>query len=779
MISRVKIIIRGAVQGVGFRPFVYRLASEMDLKGFVLNSTHGVVIEAENHPDVLSRFVLRLQNEKPVSAFIQSLEYSFLDAIGYGDFTIRESVNDQDISAFILPDIAVCQDCLGEMNDPKDRRYLYPFINCTNCGPRFSIIEKLPYDRPNTSMKIFTMCEACREEYEDPLNRRFHAQPIACPDCGPRIELLDNSGKVLQTGQEALLRTIELIRDGLIVGLKGIGGFQLLVNSLDARAIARLRSRKRREEKPFALMFPNIGMVKDVCLVSEIEERLLHSPESPIVLLKLKDDDKAGLALAEIAPHNPNLGIMLPYSPLHHLLLASLKVPVVATSGNISDEPICIDEIEALQKLGQIADYFLSHNRPIVRQVDDSIVRVMLGRELVLRRARGYAPLPISINKVTTSTEIEQNFLALGGHLKNTVAIGKGWNIFVSQHIGDLATAEANNAFENVIRDFQDMYQIKNPVVVTDMHPDYLSTKYGETHFAEIEKVQHHLAHFAACMAENQLDDEAIGVSWDGTGYGENGTIWGGEFFRFWNGRYEHIAHLRKFPLPGGDLAIKEPRRSALGILFEIFGDSIFQDHKILTGNYSGEELNLFRQMLVKNTNCPQTSSAGRLFDAVASLLDIRQKINYEGQAAMMLEYSANSLETGCYSFTVSGKNPMVIDWQPMFEQILPEIMNEQPKGQIAMKFHLTLAEMILKVCKQFPLKKVILTGGCFQNAILLESTVNLLRENDYIPYWHQRIPPNDGGISLGQIAYLKFVKKHDREINLAEPKMNFEKELK
>jgi hydrogenase maturation protein HypF len=418
MISRVKIIIRGAVQGVGFRPFVYRLASEMDLKGFVLNSTHGVVIEAENHSDVLSRFVLRLQNEKPVSAFIQSLEYSFLDAIGYGDFTIRESVNDQDISAFILPDIAVCQDCLGEMNDPKDRRYLYPFINCTNCGPRFSIIEKLPYDRPNTSMKIFTMCEACREEYEDPLNRRFHAQPIACPDCGPRIELLDNSGKVLQTGQEALLRTIELIRDGLIVGLKGIGGFQLLVNSLDARAIARLRSRKRREEKPFALMFPNIGMVKDVCLVSEIEERLLHSPESPIVLLKLKDDDKAGLALAEIAPHNPNLGIMLPYSPLHHLLLASLKVPVVATSGNISDEPICIDEIEALQKLGQIADYFLSHNRPIVRQVDDSIVRVMLGRELVLRRARGYAPLPISINKVTTSTEIEQNFLALGGHLK-------------------------------------------------------------------------------------------------------------------------------------------------------------------------------------------------------------------------------------------------------------------------------------------------------------------------------------------------------------------------
>jgi hydrogenase maturation protein HypF len=779
MISRVKIIIRGAVQGVGFRPFVYRLASEMGLKGYVLNSTNGVIIEVENHPDVLSRFVLRLEKEKPVTAFIQSLEYSFLDPIGYEDFNIRKSTSDQDISAFILPDIAVCPDCLREMNDPQNRRYLYPFINCTNCGPRFSIIEKLPYDRPNTSMKIFTMCETCQKEYEDPLDRRFHAQPIACPVCGPRIELWDSSGMILQTGPEALLRTVELIQDGLIVGLKGIGGFQFLVNALDAKAIARLRSRKHREEKPFALMFPNLEMIKNVCLVSEIEDRLLHSPESPIVLLKLNGSNAHGLALSEIAPQNPNLGIMLPYSPLHHLLLASLNIPVVATSGNISDQPICIDELEAIKKLGDVADYFLVHNRPIVRQVDDSIVRVILAREMVLRRARGYAPLPISINNTSTSTEIEQNYLALGGHLKNTVALSKGGNIFVSQHIGDLATAEANNAFEKVIRDFQDMYQIKDPVVVADMHPDYLSTKYGENHFAEIEKVQHHLAHFAACMAENQLEDEVIGVSWDGTGFGEDGTIWGGEFFRYQNGRYEHIAQLRKFPLPGGDLAIKEPRRSSLGILYEIFGESIFRNNKILTKNFSGEELNLFRQMLVKNMNCLRTSSVGRLFDAVASLLDIRQKINYEGQAAMMLEYSVNSLETNCYPFTVSGKNPLVIDWQPMIEQILGEIENKHPNGQIAMKFHLTLAEMILKVCKQFPLKKVVLTGGCFQNAILLEKTINLLRENDYNPYWHQRIPPNDGGISLGQIVYLKSVKKYDREIISAKPKMSFEKELK
>ncbi len=779
MISRVKIIIRGAVQGVGFRPFVYRLASEMGLKGYVLNSTNGVVIEAESHPDILNRFVLCLEKEKPRSAYIQSLEYSFLDCVWYQDFTIRESATDQDISTFILPDIAVCPDCLREMNDPKDRRYFYPFINCTNCGPRFSIIEKLPYDRPNTSMKIFTMCEACCAEYEDPLNRRFHAQPIACPDCGPQIELWDNSGKILQTGHEALLQTAELIRDGLIVGLKGIGGFQLLVNALDVEAITRLRFRKRREEKPFALMFPNLDMIKNVCLVSAIEERLLHSPESPIVLLKLKDRNEEKLALSEIAPQNPNLGIMLPYSPLHHLLLASLQLPVIATSGNISDEPICIDEFEAVQKLGQIADFFLVHNRPIVRQVDDSIVRVILGREMVLRRARGYAPLPIQISKVSESSENEQNSLALGGHLKNTVAIGKGQNIFVSQHIGDLATAEANNAFEKVIRDFRDMYQINHPVVVSDLHPDYLSTKYGENHFADVERVQHHLAHFAACMAENQLDDEVIGVSWDGTGFGEDGTIWGGEFFRYQNGKYKHVARLRKFPLPGGDLAIKEPRRSALGIFYEIFGDSIFRDFKIITRNFSGEELKLFQQMLSKNINCPQTSSAGRLFDAVASLLDIRQKINYEGQAAMMLEFSAVSLETENYPFNISGKDLLVTDWQPMIEEILHDIGEGMPKNRIAMKFHQTLAAMILSVCQKFPLKKVALTGGCFQNAVLLERTVNLLREHDFIPYWHQRIPTNDGGISLGQIAYLKSVGKNNHTSTLAEPKMSFEKELK
>lgn len=755
---------------------MYRLAEEMDLKGFVLNSTNGVAIEAEGQKDILSRFVLRLEQEKPASAFIQSLEYSFLDPAGYDYFKIKESSEDQDVSAFILPDIGVCKDCLRELYDPDDRRYLYPFINCTHCGPRFSIIEKLPYDRPNTSMKIFAMCDACKDEYENPLNRRFHTQPIACPGCGPRIELWDTSGKILQAGHEALLQAADLIRNGFIVGLKGIGGFQLLVNAEDGEAISRLRARKHREEKPFALMFPDLGMIKKICRVSKLEERLLNSPEAPIVLLKLDGHSEIAVALPEIAPQNPNLGIMLPYSPLHHLLLSSLSIPVVATSGNISDEPICIDEFEALGKLGQIADYFLVHNRPIVRHVDDSIVRVILGREMVLRRARGYAPLPILLDNASTSADASETFLAVGGHLKNTVAIGKGKNIFVSQHIGDLTTVEANKAFEKVITDFRDMYQIISPTVIADMHPDYLSSKYAENHFPRVNRAQHHVAHVAACIAENQLKDGIVGVSWDGTGLGEDGTLWGGEFFCYHNGLYDHIAQFRKFPLPGGDLAIQEPRRSAMGLLFEIFGESIFRDNKFILKNFLPEELNTLHQMLNKKINSPPTSSAGRLFDAVASLLDIRQKINYESQAAMMLEFSANSAEEDSYPFAVLGKKPLVIDWQSMIEQILLEIRNEVPKNTIAMKFHQTLAHMILEVCSRSRFKKVVLTGGCFQNAILLEQTVKLLRKHNRVPYWHQRIPPNDGGISLGQIAYIK---NSRRPAISKETKIGPEKEMK
>ena len=524
---RVKITIHGAVQGVGFRPFIFRLASELNLKGFVLNSSAGVQIEAEGEKYILDSFVLRIEKEKPKAAIINSLEFSFLDETGFNKFEIVKSNDADEKTTLIVPDIAVCDDCLNELYDPNDRRYLYPFINCTNCGPRFSIINSLPYDRPNTSMYEFEMCDDCRKEYEDPANRRFHAQPVACPKCGPHIELWDSSGNLISKNHSTINNAIEKIKEGKIIALKGIGGFQLIVDATDIKAVDELRIRKHREEKPFAVMFPNIESVKEICVVNDFEERLLLSPEAPIVLLKKhvnKDIEK--IISPSVAPGNPYLGVMLAYSPLHHLLLNELGKPIVATSANISEEPIIIDENEALNKLKNIADYYLVNNRKIVRHVDDSIVRVILGREMVLRRARGYAPLPIQ-NKINLNGN---KILAVGGHLKNTIALSVGNNIFSSQHIGDLSTQEAEKTFEDVINDFEKLYEVKTDNIVSDLHPDYISTKFAKTKNKNLTQVQHHTAHIAACVAENQIDDEVLGVSWDGTGYGTDGNIWGGNF---------------------------------------------------------------------------------------------------------------------------------------------------------------------------------------------------------------------------------------------------------
>ncbi|MFH2004667.1 MAG: carbamoyltransferase HypF, partial [Bacteroidota bacterium] len=542
MISRSKIAIRGAVQGVGFRPFIYRLATEMNLKGFVNNSTLGVFIEVEGEKSILDEFILRIEKEKPPISVITSLEFSFLDPKGFTTFEIQKSQAAGQKTALILPDIAVCSDCINEMLNPNDRRYRYPFINCTNCGPRFSIIESIPYDRPNTSMRSFQMCEECQTEYEDPLNRRFHAQPIACPKCGPHIELWDESGKIISTRDEALKETAALISEGKIIALKGLGGFQLIVDARSDEAVKQLREKKHREEKPFALMFPKLEAIKDCCDVSAFEERLLCSPESPIVLLRRNQKSvvspqgllrssknsepqslpstlytlNSALTLSEfVAPNNPYLGVMLPYTPLHHLLMNELKFPIVATSGNLSEEPMCIDEQEAVERLKGIADFFLVHNRPIVRHVDDSIVRVIDEREMVMRRARGYAPLPIQI----TGSNVNEDILAVGGHLKNTVALKVGNNVFISQHIGDLSTNEAFNTFQKVIEDFQNLYESKVSKIICDLHPEYLSTKFAQTKNIKIEQVQHHYAHIAACRAENQIEGKALGVSWDGTGF--------------------------------------------------------------------------------------------------------------------------------------------------------------------------------------------------------------------------------------------------------------------
>jgi hydrogenase maturation protein HypF len=747
--ERLKIIVRGAVQGVGFRPFVYRLATELKLNGWVSNSGQGVFIEVEGGRDSLQGFLLRLEKDKPPRAVVQSLESSFLDAIGHRGFEIRESENRGDKTALILPDVATCADCLREILDPANRRFRYPFTNCTNCGPRFSIIEGLPYDRANTSMKRFTMCLKCEREYHDPLDRRFHAQPTACPKCGPQLQLWDENGAIVSERDEALRRAIGAVREGKILALKGLGGFQLIVDARNKEAVARLRDRKHREEKPFALMYPSLEAVRIDCEVSSLEKRLLLSPESPIVLLSTIRNPESTIA-ASIAPGNPNLGVMLPYTPLHYLLMREHNFPIVATSGNLSDEPICIDECEALERLHGIADLFLVHNRPIVRGVDDSIVRVMCEREIVLRRARGYAPSPIHIKSEVRNPKSEI-VLAVGAHLKNTVALKIDNNIFVSQHIGDLETKQAYAAFGRAVADLPRLYDAKVEIVACDMHPEYLSTKFASELTPTKITVQHHWAHIAACMAENEIEAPALGVAWDGTGYGLDGSIWGGEFLlAVKDGSFERVAHLRQFRLPGGDQAVKEPRRSALGVLYEVLGENVWNED-VIRSAFANNELSILRTMVEKNLNVAVTSSAGRLFDAVSALIGLRQRASFEGQAAMELEFSADVGLRDAYPFTLTDKIPVVIDWEPAIRGALGDIKNGCSRAAISAKFHNMLVQSIVAVARRIGEPTVLLSGGCFQNRLLLERAIEHLREEKFLPAWHQRIPPNDGGIALGQ----------------------------
>ncbi len=747
MTSRVIISIRGAVQGVGFRPFIYRLASELDLKGYIRNNSTGVLIECDGEKKSLDKFINQIREKKPALAKITGFEFSFHEKNGYKTFQILESEETSETSAFILPDIAICDDCLREMNDPSDRRYLYPFINCTNCGPRFSIVEAIPYDRKNTSMKKFMMCSNCQSEYDDPTNRRYHAQPVACPVCGPHVELWDKDGKLIEKENDAILKLTELINAGEIIAVKGIGGFHLVCDANNDNAIRKLRERKNRIDKPFALMFPTIDSVREVCFVDKNEENLLLSPESPIVLLKRKDTTE-NTPSKYAAPGNPYLGIMLPYSPLHHLLMKVLNTPIIATSANISEEPMCIDEHEALDRLKNIADYFLVHNRPILRHIDDSVVRVIKGKVMVIRRARGYAPLPIDCESNRNNTVI----MATGGQLKNSIALKVSSNVFVSQHIGDLETHEACKAYLKVIDDFKMLYKAEPELIVKDSHPDYYSSKYTDSLNIESRTIQHHVAHIASCITENQVKGSCLGVAWDGTGYGLDKTIWGGEFFRFYENVCEHIGSLRQFTLPGGEIAIREPRRSTLGILYEMYGSSAL-NFPVIQNNFEPQEIKVIEKMLINKTNCPMTSSVGRLFDVVSSILNLNQKINYEGQAAMNLEFTASSNETSFYHFNLSGNNFTTIDWQPIIEEIISDVKSGLPNSIISAKFHNTLIEIILSVSFKFNEEKIVLSGGCFQNSYLLEGVIDKLEKNNFKVFWHQRIPTNDGGIAYGQIA--------------------------
>jgi hydrogenase maturation protein HypF len=761
------------------------LATGLKLNGFVTNSAQGVFIEVEGGRVDLEKFLLQIESDKPPHSFIQSLEHSWLDPVGFAGFEIRPSDDSGPRSALVLPDIATCGDCIHEINDPGNRRYFYPFTNCTHCGPRFTIIESLPYDRRNTSMKRFEMCSCCRAEYDNPTDRRFHAQPNACPVCGPHLELWDSRGALVfnrnADSRRILAAVAESLSDGRIVAAKGIGGFHLLADARRDEIVQRLRERKHREEKPFAVMFPCFATIVAACEVSPLEERLLRSPEAPIVLLRRLSQQQSPTApiANAVAPGNPFLGAMLPYSPMHHLLMTLTGFPLVATSGNLTDEPICIDEQEAAERLGGIADFFLVHNRPIVRHADDSVARILLGRELVLRRARGYAPLPITLRNPTLpraedsaphltsgvdETAISPTVLALGGHLKSTVALASGANVFISQHIGDLDSSEALAAFERVIGDFTSLYGVTPQIIAHDAHPDYASTRYAlaKPGFARRVEVQHHLAHVLSCMAENELDPPVLGVAWDGTGYGLDGSIWGGEFFRVEQASWQRVAHFRSFPLPGGDAAVKQPRRTALGLLYDMLGDEAFRQKDLKTlAAFSAEDLVLLKTMLGKGVNSPRTSSAGRLFDAVASLCGLRQMIRHEGQAAMELEFAlANSPAVSSpYAFGFlkpATGDPIILDWAPVMEDVITDVRCGKTAGAISLSFHEALVGAVIEVARRIGLKRVALSGGCFQNAWLITQTVRALEAAGFAAYWHQRVPPNDGGICLGQVAAVR-----------------------
>lgn len=741
---RLRVAFRGAVQGVGFRPFLYRLASELELAGWVRNEPAGVTCEVEGADEAVTSFLQRISHELPPRAAIHGMEPRFLDPIGLGGpgtppaFAILDSDTTDAPAATILPDVATCADCLREVFDPVDRRYRYPFTNCTNCGPRYSILEALPYDRARTTLKGFALCDRCRLEFDDPRDRRFHAQPTACPACGPHLELWTPAGAVSATHDAALRAAGQAIRDGAIVAVQGVGGFHLMVDARSDRAVQSLRARKGREDKPFAVLYPSLDHLRADATVAPLETLTLTSPEAPIVLVRRASD---GLA-PSVAPGNPYLGVLLPSNPLHHLLAADLGFPVVATSGNRSEESLCTDGREALERLGGIADLFLVHDRPIARPIDDSIVRLVAGRPLVLRRARGFAPLPIAMRQPLGPA------LAVGAQLKSTVAISVGQDAVLSQHLGDLGSAPAFENFGRAIDDLSTLYALRPDAVACDLHPDYGSTRNAAAFGLPLLGVQHHYAHVLSCMAENEIDPPVLGVAWDGTGWGDDGTVWGGEFLRIPTVGFDRVGHLRTFGLPGSEKAAIEPRRAALGVLFEIYGADLPDDLAPIR-SWSPRDRATLVAMLEKGLQTPRTSSAGRLFDAVAALVGIRQAATFEGQAAMELEYALEGFDTEDY-YDGAGE-----DWEPIVRGIVADLRRGTPIGRIAARFHNSLTEIIVRVARRVGDENVALSGGCFQNRTLVERTVRKLRTNGFRPYWHQRVPPNDGGLALGQLAAL------------------------
>jgi hydrogenase maturation protein HypF len=756
-----RISVRGVVQGVGFRPFVFQLATKHGLNGWVCNTSEDVKVEVQGDSRDLEQFVSELKHKAPPLARIESIRVTYHPPADYTRFEIRHSVAEEGKYQLVSPDIATCQPCLKEVFTPEDRRYHYPFTNCTNCGPRFTIIEDIPYDRPKTTMRSFTMCPDCQAEYDNPLDRRFHAQPNACPKCGPRLELLDAKGNHINT-EDVILSVSQLLKSGKIVAVKGLGGFLLACDATSEKAVQLLRRRKRRPFKPLAIMVSDMEESKKYCQVSAAEEKLLTSPQSPIVLMPWKPGK--GLCRS-IAPNLKYLGVMLPYTPMHHLLLREAGLPLVMTSGNISEEPICKDNDEAVRRLSGIADYFLVHNRDIYARYDDSVTVVERGNVQLTRRARGYAPFPVHLTFNATQV------LGCGAEEKNTFCLTKDNYAFVSQHIGDMENMETMEHFEKTLALYRKLFRIEPEIIAYDLHPEYLSTKYAlelgsRSDNLKLVPVQHHHAHIVSCIADNKIESPVIGVALDGTGYGTDGRIWGGEFMVADYKGFKRLGHLEYLPLPGGAAAIKRPYRTAIGYLLKLLGEDSLSSNLAFLKQVEAVERELIKRQLQTGLNSPLNSSMGRLFDAVSALTNIRGEIDYEGQAAIELEMAAYESidEVGDKGYPYSiieidGAN--IIRLKELFSALVEDLYQGASKSSVSAKFHNTVAQMIFDMCrlisKHTGINQAALSGGVFQNRLLFRKVVPLLESAGFSVFVHKQVPCNDGGVSLGQAVIANF----------------------
>ncbi len=835
-----RLSVRGIVQGVGFRPFVYGLATKHNLKGWVCNTSADVKIEIEGETEAIEQFYLELKTKAPPLAHIEDTTINYYPPTGYKNFEIRHSIAEEGKYQLISPDIATCQACLSELLNPNDRRYRYPFTNCTNCGPRFTIIEDMPYDRPKTTMRSFQMCPQCQAEYDDPLDRRFHAQPNACPKCGPHVELVDNQGRDItaasqrlepftschseralrspchsecseESHSDAIACASQLLKEGKIVAIKGLGGFLLACDATSASVVKALRERKKRSSKPFAIMVADIEEAKKHCYVSPEEEKLLTSPQSPVVLMRWKEGSSVS---PEVAPNLAYLGVMLPYTPLHHILLRDTQLPLVMTSGNLSEEPIARDNDEALRRLSGIADYFLIHNRDIYSRYDDSVAIVERGVSQLVRRARSYAPYPITLPFKT------KQVLGCGAEMKNTFCLTRDNYAFLSQHIGDMENMETLEHFDNTISLYKRLFRIEPEIIAYDLHPDYLATKYaqelGNSNGIKLIPVQHHHAHIVSCMADNELNSPVIGVVFDGTGMGMDGHIWGGEFLVADYLSCKRLGHLEYLPLPGGDAATKRPYRIAIAYILSLLGEDALntviaancqlptansyviasaakQSQSTFMQQVSEVEMEIIKRQIARELNSPLTSSMGRLFDAISALIGIRGEIDCEGQAAVELEMAAYKDCPGAFAFCHSegGKRPKnltpdkllketddkesypysitedkgirIIGLGSLFSAIIEDLKRGISQGEISVKFHDTIAQMTNAMCQliasETNINQVALSGGVFQNRLLLRKTVSLLENSGFQVFTHQQVPCNDGGISLGQAVIANFAK--------------------